>query len=1074
MRSLKFLTTSALGSAAFLSGLVIAGTASAQDQSPVATPDQQPAAGTSTPANEDEADVVVTGSRISAPNLVSVSPITSVTGAQLQQTGSVSIGDVLNNLPQVANTFSQSNSTRFLGTAGLNLVDLYGLGPQRTLVLVNGRRHVGADILNNAVSTDINTLPTDLIDRVDIVTGGESAVYGSDAIAGVVNFVLKDHFEGLEAHAQGGISGRGAAGAYYASIVAGKNFAEGRGNIAVNLEYARQNQYLASDVNEFSHADGFVVTDTDPAGAANGSDGIPDRTFMRDIRSATISLGGNILFPQANAGAGICGKDKTGAAFSCGYVFNGDGTLVPQTGTRVGLGPNGSFIGGNGTTGREGALVQLLPQLDRYSANLIGHFEVSPAFVPFIEASYVRTNSFGSGNSGPAFFQGQTLDGFYEDPELNNPYLSAQARSVITQQILASGLNPNFPTTKVALTADDRAAIADGSFRFPLRENLLDLGVRSEAAKRETFRIVGGVRGTFNTDWNYELSANYGEFDERTRVQGNLNVQRFLLAMDAQKSPGGQIVCGSKLDGGAGYTADMGGDIGGNPAMLAADIAGCQPFNPFGYGAVSQAAKNYVLQDTTSVGKITQLDLLGSISGSTRGFLNLPGGPIGFSFGGEYRRETNYFRADPLVSGGYTFYNALADFTPPAFEVKEAFGEVRVPLLKDIFLIKELTATGAFRFSDYKGGAGSVWAYNAGVTYAPIEDVRFRAAYSRSVRAPNLTELYAPQQQNFAPTFSDPCAARQIGEGTQYRAANCAAAGINTGGATPFDYIYSSSLEILSGGNPDLQAEKSDSYTYGVVVQPHWVRGLSISVDYYNIQVNNVITSVDAQTIANQCYDSPSLSNPFCGSFQRDNATGSATGTPFRIIEGSLLASPLNYAQLRARGLNSAITYVHGIGKNMRVNARAIWTHQFENTSFTDPTDPSYGDTTVSEIGSPKDAVNVNVDFTVGKFFINYEGRYLSKQSVTAYESLNGFQGRPAQNADYSDRLYYQAVMYHDIRVGVNVLKNSMFYIGVDNVTDKLPPLGSVGIGNSTDANGGTGIFDNKGRYFYSGFNVKF
>ena len=319
-------------------------------------------------------------------------------------------------------------------SAGLNLLDLRNLGPQRTLVLVNGRRHVAADILNNAASPDVNTFPSDLIERVDVVTGGDSAIYGSDAIAGVVNFVLKDKFEGVQLHAQGGLSQFGDAGSYYASVLAGKNFAGGRGNIAIDLEYARQNNLFASERDYLSHTDGFVSVDIDPSGTPNGSDGNPDSVFFRDIRSASIYSGGLISFYSPT---GSCGRDSQldgagqGRAYTCNYIFTADGRLVAETGTRVGLqapptttpttstgvtgaSPGGAFIGGNGNTRREGQLVQIMPQLDRYSANLIAHFDVSDAFVPFVEAKYVRTDSFGSGSGGPAFITGSTLGGLYE------------------------------------------------------------------------------------------------------------------------------------------------------------------------------------------------------------------------------------------------------------------------------------------------------------------------------------------------------------------------------------------------------------------------------------------------------------------------------------------------------------------------------------------------------------------------------------------------------------------------------------------------------------------------------------
>src|SRR6185437_4151238 len=209
-------------------------------------------------------EVVVTGSRIARPNLESPVPVTSLSGDELFQNGDTAVGDTLNDLPSLRSTFSQSNSSRFLGTTGLNLLDLRGLGTQRTLVLVNGRRHVGSDILVNAVSPDINTFPTDLIDRIDIVTGGNSAVYGSDAIAGVVNFVLKKDFEGLRVRGQAGESSKHDAGDYYASVLAGTNFLDGRGNIAANLEFARQTPFFASDRSSLRKVGQYVMTDTDP------------------------------------------------------------------------------------------------------------------------------------------------------------------------------------------------------------------------------------------------------------------------------------------------------------------------------------------------------------------------------------------------------------------------------------------------------------------------------------------------------------------------------------------------------------------------------------------------------------------------------------------------------------------------------------------------------------------------------------------------------------------------------------------------------------------------------------------
>ena len=994
-----------------------------------------------TPAADQTGEVVITGTRIVAPNLESPVPITSVAGEQFFKTGAVSVGDKLNDLPSIRSTFSTSNSTRFLGTAGLNLLDLRGLGTQRTLVLVNGRRHVGGDILNFGVSTDINTIPTDLIDRVDVVTGGESAVYGSDAIAGVVNFILKDHYDGIQVRGQSGISSHGDAGSYYGSILAGKNFAENRGNIAVNLEYAHQTDYYGSD-RHLRNQDGFVLVDSDPAGSVNGSDGVPDRIFMRDIRSATFANGGMVSFASNG-----CGNDaNTGAAFNCTFLFNPDGTLVPQTGTRVGIGPNGSFIGGNGTNFREGAQLVLQPREDRYTANLVGHFEISDALVPFVEATYAHVVTTGS-TSGPAFTSGGTFGvGSAEQFRLDNPFLSDQARNVITQQLIATGRDP---------------ATITGATRFSLRENLIGLGIRNESSKRNTFRIVGGIRGDFGSGWHYELSGNYGSFKESTRVEGNLNVQRYLLAIDAVRQPSGQIVCRAQTNGGV-TAIDYGNTP--NQAVLDADIAACVPLNPFGLGNISQAARDYVIQDTVSHGKITQTVVNGYISGDTGKWFSLPGGPVGISIGGEYRRETNRLTADPLVQNGYTFYNALPTFTSPAFEVKEAFGELRVPLLKDMPFFQELTINGAGRVADYRGATGTVWAYDGNVIWRPVQDIMFRGGYSHSVRAPNLNELYSAQGQNFAPGFVDPCAARNIATGTTNRAANCAAAGI----PASYDFVYSSSLEILSGGNPNLKAETSNSITIGAVITPRWVPGLSVSVDYYNIKVNNVISALDAQTIANQCYDSGSLSNPYCGLFQRAGANGGPNGeVPFQIIEGSLLASSLNFAKLKARGIDVTVAYNHTFGFG-RVASKLDYTHVLQRNDYLDPTDPKFADRILSELGDPKDAFNWTTDVTLNKTTLSYELRYIGHMVVDQYEDWFAFQGRPPENADYADHKYYPRVFYHNVRVSYDVNDRFQIYLGADNITDRKPPLGLTGVGD------GSGMYDVRGRFLYTGVVAKF
>ncbi|WP_242098332.1 TonB-dependent receptor [Sphingomonas sp. CROZ-RG-20F-R02-07] len=991
-------------------------------------------------------DVVVTGSRIARPNLASPNPITSVQGEEFFQTGQVSIGDQLNQLPQLASTFSQSNSTRFLGTAGLSLLDLRNLGTQRTLVLVNGRRHVAGDILNSGTSVDVNTIPTDLIERVDVVTGGESAVYGSDAIAGVVNFVLKDHFQGLEGRAQSGVSPYGDGAAQFASILGGKNFNEGRGNIAVNVEYAHQSQYFGSDRPNLASQTSFLQVN--PTGSA----GNPENVLFNDVRNASYSetgvvrFGGNALL---NAGTG-----PNGVFYYVPYQFTPQGNLVPLTGQRVGYGPNGSFIGGNGSNFRSGDEFQVQPQLDRVNVSLVGHYTFADAFEPFVEATYSHTTVFGSGSSGPAFLSGTTFGdsdpgGSARNRELirfDNPYLTDQARATILANRTAAGL---------ATTA---------ATQFAVREVMEGLGNRAERSYRDTYRAVAGVRGTFNGNWRYEVSANYGEFQEKTNILGNLNIQRFLLANDTTRNAAGQVVCRSQVNSAAAY--GYAGVTDPNAAsVLASDVAACVPINVLG-GQFTQAQKNYVLQNTSSVGKITQFDASGFVSGDLGQLFSLPGGPIGFSLGGEYRRETNSYVQDPLVTEGYTFYNSIPAFIAPALQVKEAYGEISIPLLKDLPFIKELTINGAGRVSNYNTSAGTVWSYNASAIWRPISDLTLRGSYARAVRAPNLGELYTPFGANYA-SVADPCSADNITKGVNptNRQANCAAAGRPAG----YNFVYSQTLLFRSGGNPNLAAETSDSYTVGGVLQPHWVPGLSITADYYSIKVNQAIASVDAQTIINQCYDLSSLSNQFCSLFQRAGASGGPRGeVPFQILEGSLISGGVNFAQLRARGIDAEIAYNHQIGSYGRISMRANYTHVFQRDDYTDPTTPGYVTRDKDNLGTPSDRFTINTEFKTGPFTFGYKVRWYGKQYVGDYAFYNSLNGNSPTDPYYANYKFYPVVAYHDLRVGIDATSKFNFYMGVTNVADKTPPLDLTGLG------GGSGQYDVLGRFIYAGVVARF
>lgn len=1010
--------------------------------------------------------IYVTGSRIRRPNVESPHPITSIQGTEFFENGKVSVGDTLNDLPSLRSTFSQANSTRFRGASGLNLLDLRGLGPERTLVLVNGRRHVGGDVLGTGVSVDINSIPADLIERVDVVTGGNSAVYGSDAIAGVVNFVLKQDYEGLHLRAQDGISTYGDAGSSFLGLLAGRNFSDGRGNVVVAAEYSRRAEYFASDRPWLLRADGFVNVDSDPSGTPEGSDGIPDRRFIRDLHFSGFTNTGLVRF-----NTGQCGVDPSGVPYNCPFQFLPDGTLVPLTGTRVGLGPGGAFVGGNGENFRGGDQLQLAPEIDRFNVSLLGHFEISQALVPFVEATFVRQRSSGTGDIGRAAFSGVTTGDPRERPRLTNPYLSDQARDLIIEQLtLQNGLAPA------------------PNARFNLRENLYGLPATRESAVRKTLNVVGGVRGQFNDDWTYEMSASFGRLRERTKILGNLNVQRYLLAVDAAINPSnGQIECRSRFD----PSARIG--IVDQGTTLDNDVAACTPINLFG-GNITPEQANYLLLDTVAVGRASQFDVTGFVGGDTSGFLNLPGGPISFIAGVEFRANKLFYEQDPRITQGYTFYNSIPTFSPPTSKVREAFAELRVPVVEDRPLLHSLELDAAARASNYSlGKTGTVWAYNASVLWSPLRGVRLRGAYARAVRAPNQGELFTPPSQNFASLFLDPCSARNIGAGSANRAANCAAAGrpTSTFGTPPygpdgFNFVYADALEFQISGNPDLRAETSDSVTLGGVITPRFLPGLSLSADYFSIVVNKVIASASAQAIVNACYDAASLDNPFCALFERNGVPDTIIPNPidpnnpqiigngphgefqFQILEGSLTQQPLNFARLRARGLDVEIAYrrrIKGIG---RIDSRLIYTHVFERTESLDPTDPSRKEVLMMELGDPQDSFNWNSSLQRGRLTVGYQLRYISKMVVNQYEDLFSVQGRPPQNADYADRRFYPHRFYHDVRAVVETGSRFSFYLGADNVTNAKPPLDLTGITS------GGAIYDNRGRFLYAGVTAQF
>lgn len=1009
-------------------------------------------------------ELIVTGSRISRPALESPVPVTTISSTDLVATSTINIGDTLNQLPVLRSTFSQANSERFIGTTGINLLDLRGLGTARTLVLVNGRRHVTSSPGDYLVDT--NTIPDDLLERVDVVTGGNSAVYGSDAVAGVVNFILKRDFEGLRLSAQSGLSSRGDHASKFGAVILGKNFSDGRGNIAVAAEYSKSDALYNTDrdgeTGAFSGRSQFNLHES-VIGEPPAGNGVPDNLFYTGVRNGTIADGGlitaicNRASPAQLANLARCrassqAPTSTSAGIGLGqrYVFDRLGNLILSNPTldfrdiTTNFGAANPSSGSSNTIGGLGSTLrntgQLDPGLSRYSVNLLAHYDFSEAFRPFLEAKYVRIYADQEGQ--PSFFQG-SIPGFFgggANLRCNNPFLTAQA--LATLQSIGRCLNPAANT-------------------FTMSRFNVDFGGRGEFHNRETYRVVGGVDGTFNTDWTYNIAANFGRFEDHNTASNNLklfdlngNDDGFLLATQAVNAPVG--FAGSNFGTGA-----LGQKVVCAVNAVTNTRPDCVPINLFGFGAPSAAALKFVNTTSTNFQRAEEFDLTLNISGNSHKYFNLPGGPVRFAIGAEYRSETAYSAYDALTASGGTFLNALQPFTPPTERVTEGYGEIQAPLLKNRPFFEELTLTGAGRYSSYNNAAGGVWSYNGGIYWAPIQDIRFRASYGRSVRAPTQSDLYSTASQNFA-FVTDPCDAQNINNGTQFRTTNCATAGVPVGFVN--DPARTQTLSYLSGGNPNLKAETSDSYTVGVVVEPRQIPGLALTVDWYDIKVKNLIASVDIQTIINQCYDSATLNNAYCGLlFPRDPATH-LFATPYL---GT--ASTLNFASQTTSGIDADLAYSRTLANGSRFSFRGLLSWVQDRTNYLDPINPNIATRQLGNLGDPQFKGQFTVSYQLENgIYARYQFQYIGHQSIGDYCAQHACNGQPPQNADQYPVVDYPVITYSNLRVGFSLEKKYDFYLGVDNVFDQLPPYGLLGTGS------GSGIYSNVGRSYYAGFKATF
>ncbi len=978
----------------------------------VATDPAAPAATTTSegavPEAADEGDViVVTGSRIASPVATAASPLQIVTAEAIQQSGATNVQDLLLENPIFGTPgISRTNSSFATQSAGVATVDLRNLGSDRTLVLVNGRRFVAG--VPGSSTVDLNVIPTQFLERVDVLTGGASAVYGSDAVSGVVNFIYKTKFDGIEADAQAGISDRGDGSDRQVNLLVGKNFADGRGNIMLFGGYSKQGTVLKK--NRSTEA-GSMALDETSLGGLTGVDADlfkPRRPFFSGFAPQGRYYTDNNVF--------TFGQD--GALRNC----------VSTNGTAGCVNADGSVAGPDGFNRSD--FRYLAVPVERYVGAGRANFEVSPAFNLFLEGNYAKTKV------------STVIEPFPLASDNINPATGGQ----IAIESLVGGVLYRNPFVPDAIFNDSSDTDGDGLRDIFFDRRLADFGPRTSSAKRDLYRIAGGVNGKFlNDKFNYEVYGIYGQTKERQVGGGQFNSLNFIQALNSIRDV-------NDINGNGNTTEIICADS-------AARAAGCIPANIYGAGALTPAA-SYLAVPTTLDTKVTQTVFGGNVSGEL--FSLFGADPVAFSVGGEYRRETSRNDFDLLTQQGLNGNNALPS-TRGKFHVYEGFGEAIVPLLSDKPFFHSLSVRGAVRVSDYSP-VGSTFSYNYGGEWAPTQDIRFRVIKARSVRAPNVNELFQPAQQDFPSGLQDPCIG-VTATSTGAVSDNCRAApGVNANiaanGAFTLSQADLQGITSFAGGNINLQEEKGDSFTAGVVINPKSIaalRNLVLTVDYFNITVKDAIVTTPLAFILDQCYAQSDAA--YCAQVIRRPAAQGANSA------GSLdqvNSSPLNSGGLKTSGIDTTIAYRLPLG-NGNVNMRAAYTHLFKG--YTIPAPGSSRDYFAGEIGGAKDRFTTTLGYDDDNFGVNFTGTYIGKSSLD--DQLTG--AKPGSNPLYD----VKAQFYLDAQVQIKVAKDFVFYGGADNILDNKPPfLADIGASAGIDTDSGT--YDTLGRRFYVGARVKF
>lgn len=953
--------------------------------------------------------IVVTGSRIRQPNLESTSPVTQVTAADITTQGVTRVEDLINQLPQA---FAAQNAAVANGATGTATVDLRGLGSARTLVLVDGRRMPYGGVTNSAA--DLNQIPSQMIERVEILTGGASAVYGSDAIAGVVNFITKKNFEGVE-------------------IEAGYNFYQHKNSFdgpgAVKLRQVIANR-AATNPAQFKLPDDSVTDGFGRSASILVGINTPDGrgNFMA---YATVDDNDEVLQRDRDYSACSLNPNPT-VSFACG----GSSTASPGRFTNFLPATNPALydftVGADGQTWRNfsgatdqynfGPTNHYLRPATRYNFGASGHYELSDKADVYTQLMFTDYRSIAQIAPGGIFI------GDTSTINCDNPFI---------------------PTANLAAIGCTPALIASGgSTTMYIGRRNTEGGGRQQSFRNQTFRAVVGVRGDFAEGWGYDVYAQRASVKADQLTLNYFVISRIQNALDAV-SVNGVIQCRS----------------------AAARDEGCVPYNPFRTGGVTQEALNYLQAPGLQQGTIDQEIYNASVSGDLGTYgIKLPTAnePVQIAAGVEYRRDALQNDTDALLAtAGLSGTGGATIGIKGSTTVRDYFVEARVPLVQGAAFAEDLTFDTAYRYSDY--GSINTNTYKFGLQWSPVEDVKFRASYQKAVRAANIIELFTAQGFNLFDLDGDPCGAEAFTSPTQTvgnavngvtatRAA-CIASGVPAAqvGSTALD-SPAGQYQFLQGGNSALEPEESDTKTFGVILQPRFLPGFIASIDYFDIKVENLVDTFGAENTLAACYNNGDADA--CSRIRR-NGNGQLW-----LGSGNVVDTNINIGGLKTKGLDVNLSY-----SGLELGGFGSLNFNLQGTYLQDLiTDPGPGiepyDCTgffVGQCGTPNPKWRHH-------FRIGYQTPWDLDLALTwrYYDGVESYQTA----ANRIDR-EFASQSYIDLAGTYSFSDKIRATVGVNNVLDRDPPLSS-GVGTTGNGNTYPQVYDALGRYVFGRLVVGF